>query len=351
MYKFSYRSDDEISKNLSMIAAIILQEKFDIVAMQEVMNKGVMSLLQMQLGFQNWEFAWEQPPARGRDVVDGMGGEGYAFLWNNNRIRPVETGYTTGIREFIPRIFSQYSVDDSFRKRNIKLERDPYYGRFTPQGLPGGGFFEFRIINTHIRYSKYKDKDIGSVPIRKNEFQILAECIYPKICDRRYGNNMPAYTILLGDYNLNLLDSGAGSPYVSPLVFYTDAGRTRRITTVQTGLSTLKQKQEGTLNELMNGTEEANAASKNNGIEGTDVTLAGSIIKKELEKWKVYSNNYDHFTYDEDKFDGIGLTIERVDAVRKYYKGDVEAYRREVSDHVPVVIDIDLKSRRGNTYE
>ena len=69
-------------------------------------------------------------------------------------------------------------------------------------------------------------------------------------------------------------------------------------------------------------------------------------INKEMQKWKVYSKNFDHFTYDEKRFSGIEHQINRVDAVRNYYGGDVERYRQEISDHVPIVIDIEVNSRR-----
>ena len=334
MYKFSLRSDNEIRKNIMAIAGIIRQEAFDIVAMQEVMNDNAMRILQTALNPMIWDYSWEQPPSYGLGnlrIEDDYSSEGYAFLWNKRRVKPVETGYAKGIREFLPRIYSQYRI----RKGQMKLERDPYYGRFTPSGLPGGAFFEFRIINSHIRFSKYSEKDIGATLIRKNEFEVLSQCIFPKISDKRYGNNMPAYTILLGDYNLNLPTSGVGSPYVPPVVFYQDGRYIKQIVTEQNDLSTLKHKQEGTLEELLNG----------DGNQG-DPEAMPSGIKRELEKWKVYSKNFDHFTYDENRFSDVGHQISRIDAVRNYYGGDVERYRQEISDHVPIVIDIEVNSRR-----
>ena len=332
MYKFSLRSDNEIRKNIMAIAGIIRQESFDIVAMQEVMNDNAMRILQKALNPSIWDYSWEQPPSHGIGslVEDEYSSEGYAFLWNKLRVRPVETGYATGIKEFLPRIYSQYRVD--IRKGQMKLERDPYYGRFTPAGLPGGSFFEFRVINTHIRFSKYAGTDIGATLIRKNEFEVLSQCIFPRISDKRYGNNMPSYTILLGDYNLNLPTSGVGSPYVPPEVFYQDGREIKQIVTEQNDLSTLKHKQEGTLEELLNGGGNQNNQVDRNGI------------NKEMQKWKVYSKNFDHFTYDEKRFSGIEHQINRVDAVRNYYGGDVERYRQEISDHVPIVIDIEVNS-------
>ncbi len=346
MYKFSFQSDNEIRKDIMKIAGIIRQEAFDIVAMQEVMNPNAMQLLQTALNPMVWGYTWKQPIAHGvRNILEreNYSSEGYAFLWNKKRIKLVETDTPKGVRVFDPVIYSDYLSDS--RSGQIMLERDPYYGRFTPAGLPGGAYFEFRIINTHIRFSKYSGQNIGATFIRKNEFEVLSKCIFPKISDKRYGNNMPAYTILLGDYNLNLPESGAKSPYVPPVVFYQDGREIKQIVTEQKELSTLKHKQDGTINDLYDVDKSQDDQEKDD----QEKDNRGNIpkgIQKELQRFKVYSNNYDHFTYDVKRFEGIGYQIRRVDAVQQYYGGDVEKYRQEISDHVPIVIDIEVNSRR-----
>ena len=66
-------------------------------------------------------------------------------------------------------------------------------------------------------YSKKRDstsENLGDVIMRKNELDTVVKSIYVKEADKRYGNNMPAYTFILGDYNLNLESSMASWPYV-----------------------------------------------------------------------------------------------------------------------------------------
>ena len=45
MFKFSFRSDNEIRKDIKLIARIIYEQQFDIIALQEVFSKNAMDLL------------------------------------------------------------------------------------------------------------------------------------------------------------------------------------------------------------------------------------------------------------------------------------------------------------------
>ena len=62
----------------------------------------------------------------------------------------------------------------------------------------------------------------------------------------------------------------------------------------------------------------------------------------EEESSRGYSNNYDHFTFDVRTLenDGISYKYKRIDAVRKYYNDDFDSYRCEISDHVPIVLEL-----------
>ena len=55
-----------------------------------------------------------------------------------------------------------------------------------------------------------------------------------------------------------------------------------------------------------------------------------------------YSRNYDHFGYDENLKVKYKLKASRVDALYKYYNNDLEAYRKRISDHVPIKLEITL---------
>ena len=64
-----------------------------------------------------------------------------------------------------------------------------------------------------------------------------------------------------------------------------------------------------------------------------------STINKDADG---YSSNYDHFTYDDHTGDSIVQgTPHRLDAVERL--GDHKTYKDKVSDHIPIMLEIDLK--------
>lgn len=301
MCKFNYTSTQEISKNISMIVEIIRAENFDILAMQEVLSENVItSRLLPELG-PRWDCVWMQPVSRSTQAA-----EGYAYLWQKNRFR-----LATGQREpkenspaarkvFAPRIYNQYSADTMLV--NGRLIRDPFYARFESLN----GWYEIRLINTHILFGSGNASD---VQMRFQEFDRLVE-IFEKISDRVYRSGRPFYTFILGDYNLNLKRPWNEAPYLRQDQETIQRGRSgrgeKRIVTKQDQLTTLRAK---TSNEATRG----------------------------------YANNYDHFTYDELRFEGIQFPhCTRVDTVRKYCGDDFDLHRREVSDHIPICLTFSL---------
>ena len=161
-----------------------------------------------------------------------------SFLWNTDRIELAKSVTVNGKRTYYPRIYNQYRVDRT--KGQHALVRNPYYGRFHPIHT----FLEIRLINIHIMYSKKRDstsENLGDVIMRKNELDTVVKSIYVKEADKRYGNNMPAYTFILGDYNLNLESSMASWPYVDEIIEVKEEQCIRRIKTVQEQLTTLKR--------------------------------------------------------------------------------------------------------------
>jgi len=301
MYKFqAYRSDTEIRKDIGKIAEIISNVKFDIVGLQEIYSKEAMRMLLRHLG-NWWDGRWEQP-----HYASSGAAEGYAFIWNTMRFRlSSTTSDDNSIRIAEPHVFYQYKLDAS--KWQEKLVRDPYYARFEPISGP---FCEIRLINAHIMFSRSnnhnEENPLGDIRMRRNEHKVLSEALYPKIADKVYGNNRPGYTILLGDFNLNLPSSGATGAYLQESFTIQDGRVIKNITTVQSELSTLK-------------TPNENEPSDN-----------------------IWANNYDHFTYDVNRFRGIGMTASRVDSTR--YCNDYIEHRRTISDHVPVKLDINLRN-------
>ena len=143
--------------------------------------------------------------------------------------------------------------------------------------------------------------------MRKNEFDVLARAIYAKESDKRYGNNRPAYTILLGDYNLNLPSSTAKAPYLIEAFEIEDGNTKKIITTVQHDLSTLRKQ------------------DSDNDAKG------------------IFANNYDHFTYDIERFNGVIMSCNHIDTVEKYCGGDAEKHIKNISDHIPVSLGMEIR--------
>ena len=108
--KFSRQSvycadDAESRKDIKMIAKIIRENNFDIIALQEVFHPEALKYLLRELSYQNpvdvsvsrmgaytaqiagfksdtWEARWAQPKPK----FSNMAAEGYAFIWNTKRI-------------------------------------------------------------------------------------------------------------------------------------------------------------------------------------------------------------------------------------------------------------------------
>ena len=284
------------TKNTGIFADIIRKERFDIVALQEIRAREVLDSLVMYMG-QNWKYEFSAETCE------------YAFLWNSNRVElPTSTvGESNIVRVNKPRIFKQYKKNK--QQGQINLRNDPYYARFILKF--DGGYTEIRLLNTHIRFSKgITESQLGEMALRRNEFSLLTETIYPKAANKRYGNMIPAYTILLGDYNMNLKSSLAPSPYIyDDEIVISDGDRQQIIATVQSELT----------------------------------TLANTDIHNVTETNR-YVNNYDHASYDKNRYTGVSVNVSCINAVEKYCGGDFEKYRKYVSDHLPICIEINLKS-------
>lgn len=284
------------SKDIQTFADIIKNEKFDIVALQEIKGqKALDRILAWLPGY------WEGVADNECYVND------YAFVWNTRRVQLANAEEKGLDRVYSPRIYKQYKINR--KEGQTDLIREPFYARFFPCG-GSAPYIEIRLINTHIRFSKGEEGEqlsLGAVAMRKNEFDVLVKSIYVKEADKRYGNNRPAYTFLLGDYNLNSPSSTAAAPYLIESYEIADGDKTKIITTVQSELSTLKKK-----------TDDA--------------------IEKDA-----FANNYDHFTYDVERFSGVVISCGRVDSVEKYYNGDVEKHTKMISDHVPVSLKFNMR--------
>ncbi len=304
------------NKNLDRIAKIINDNDIDLIAMQEVLAEGraisginvangmKFSLLRRLKG--KWEMSWGAPIDRASNssyLGNDKRGEGYAFLWKTDKFTfPKDINGN----DIVPQIYSNYHVNNE--NGQMRLIRDPFYGRFKVKGTR----VELRLLTTHILYGKPSglEIDAGAIAMRKNEFNILAGKIYPRVNEYyKTIESVVPYTIILGDYNLNLKSSAAIGPSIPDVCCFDNRGNLLddnnsnfKIYTVQNELTTLKLKDEG------------------------------------------YANNYDHFSFDERVYNELVQNVYRIDAVRQTQKNNVEKifddYKNEVSDHVPIVIEL-----------
>lgn len=292
-------------KDLSKIAEIIVEEDLDIVALQEIFSegKGVERLLSELVKHEL--YGWEICIAKPHETKDFESrGETYAYLWNKRKFKLVEYSKLGDRRIFDPRIVSR---NDAGIDCTV-FARAPYYIRLQPLY---GGFFEFRLINIHIFYG---DRTLTSIARRQAEFKILTEQIYPSISTKAYGQNRKAYTIAMGDYNLNIftpnISTEARNCYLSTVHTFQDGQQDIHVLTVQDQLTTLKS-------------------------ENSNTDSIGNIEKG-------YANNYDHFTYSPEWSPFANVSFRTVDAVEKYCGGDFSYYRQNISDHLPIVMTVEI---------
>ncbi len=299
-------------RDFERIAQIIRDEEMDVVAFQEILSegKGVRSLLEQAVKFElcNWDFRWASPrestdfSKMAEMIVNDSRGEGYAYIWNKQKFNLAEFTTLGQSKVFEPRIINSLSNDVPVNC--TFFARTPYYIRLHPCF---GGFFELRLINIHIYYG---NNNLSEVAKRRIEYDTLVQDIYPNISQKRYGDFRPSYTIAMGDYNLNIFRPGIitqSKNYLTEVYNYIDGQQTCQIITMQDQLTTLKD-----------------------------------TSKSESDRGEGYANNYDHFTYSPELSHLSAVNCWAVDAVEKYCEGDFEYYRKNISDHVPIVMEIEI---------
>lgn len=308
------------SRDLVKIASIIQEERLDVVALQEVLSEGKIftkndvpssiaksSIITNLGGPERWGFEWaysgDESPRH----------EGYAFLWNKKRLRlstaKVTRNGVTFERVYYPRMIPSYGDN---------MKRNPYFARFTPQGMPGGSSFEIRLICVHT-YFGAKDKN--------KEIDVLLQNIYPKLAAMNFQNGYTKYTVLLGDYNAELV-TDKNRAYVEQRNEYRVKNNIRIPDVIKTD-------------------GEGCVFSSKYGVKVKTVQDQLTTLKKKenTEEFadRGYASNYDHFSYDEKQ---IGHVVNgeprRIDAVRLYCGDDFEKYFKTISDHIPIVMELKI---------
>lgn len=301
-FNYSNKSSDneKIKRDFHIIAEIIIKEHFDVIGIQEVNSESAIKHLtdilnQRKTCFREWDYDFS-----GKAATTINDPEGYGFIWNKKRLRLLEIEGKNN-----PQYYNFAGGKG--------ILRPPYYARFTARGMLGGANFELRLVNVHIR-------DAESEKDRIKEFDVLVRQVLPRICDHQKlpagGEMMPAYTFLMGDYNLRLDKGERAEIRINRITPTNYTGKNRYYRTVQEEKTSLKQ------------------------------------AKDQISISECYANNYDHFTYEHDLINKKKMKIreERIDALTKYFfekeneAADIlKAYRLKVSDHVPIKMTVDLK--------
>lgn len=317
LYKFKAESNEKSKKDYKQIAHIIKNERFDIIALQEVFTDYALNNLLMPHLKDKYDCIWQQSSGKEETYK-----EGYAFIWNKDRFKLAGSG------------------DGELYKRHKaknKLVRPPLVARFIPVRESDNGFCELRLITTHMVFSKPASAECSDAEFRRKELRVLTEEIYPDIADDRFGDFRPAYTILMGDYNMCItkspklyeassIDGFFEASLPNGLITRLFGQKNKLVRTVQSELTSLKRPKN-------------DPAS----TENYDVDKESDDESEQESASDYYSKDYDHFSYDVVRFDGINVRTKRVDALGKYYNNDLVKYRQEISDHVPIKIYIDFK--------
>lgn len=355
-----YAEDSESRKDIEMIAKIIRENNFDIIALQEVFHPEALKCLLRVLsneipidvpvsrmgsytaqiaGFKSdkWEARWAKP----RTKYSDMAAEGYAFIWNTKRI---ELSKNMKGKAFEPRIADYGHASE--------LVRPPLIARFNPLR----SYYEIRLINTHIVFS-IKDEDklrsnqdgeliSSSTKLRNLELQILLKGIYKRFSEMvvdyrgidKYARNLVPYTFLLGDYNLNLQDVNHVARPSECLDFdnsigYINGRKKMWIETVNSKKTTLRK----------NSLPTDNTSNR-------DITTVKTDVSRSYEAEDYLANNFDHFSFDLDRLDDHDIAFPEHGVICAYenYKDDevnnrFEQYTKKVSDHLPIYLDFNLK--------
>lgn len=318
----SYRASTD---KLTYISDIIKNNDFDIVGVQEVFTEGnvwqgasVESDINrrfLKYNLPGWECKYCKPSKDNSRTADRRG-EGFFIIWKTSSFRLAEyrDANMSEPKIFEPRIINEMSTDTY--KEIPPMARMPMYARFVATKNNG---IELRIINVHL-YEGGND----SFKERQEEFWTTINEIYSGIQYRGYGSGIKPYTVVLGDYNLIINDEKANkanrlnrhSKYIE-MLNVNDNGD--NIITNQVEPTTIKQPM---------------------------VDVDGN----ERMPDNPYNNNYDHFSYDINRFESndVQVNVRRLTITecirhkpRKYETKELE-YRKIISDHVPIVMEIEF---------
>lgn len=299
------------TKDFEMLAKIIRRGNFDVIALQEAHARDAIKSIASALGTK-WEYAYP----RGNDE--------YAFIWNTMRLR---------LRE-LPNNKENPQIVRNFHPKKTLGEampvRPPYVGYFTAQGLFGGCKFDLRVINTHIAFSKpsYVPSFVSETDARRNELSVISRNLYDDVATKQLEGAKSIFTVLLGDYNLVLEGEG---PKIRT-EWHVKYGTYEYLTKDGHRIK-FDQRQKTSLKQPTNYIIDSSNLEEIAEMQEQEIALNGDY----------YSRNYDHFGYDESLPLKYKIKCSRVDAVELYEEDNkLETYRKKISDHVPIKMEITL---------
>jgi hypothetical protein len=278
-------------------AKIISDERLDIIALQEYRAKSELSgedeeegvaqrvpdfllismIKSLNSPWRRWKYVRAKTNSTGRE---------YAILWNDRRVNLIAD-------EMDSRLSTKYRRD--YNKTFIhgykwQMKREPLIARFIGDESAVHPRCEIRLIDFHLWHGNPYTAE-QHVNQRKEECALVNGFIYDRVNVITPPNGETVFTIALGDYNLNCgecneINRECGHP---------------NIVTVQEDLSTLNKR-----------------------------------IKDHSRYSDGFSNSYDHFSYDEKYEDAVKGKPTIIAPVN----GDFTYHLKNISDHVPVVIEI-----------
>lgn len=377
-----HRSGRDSKKDLDVIARIIRDNDIDIIAIQEIRGRlafkellssiaygyatditssvleqpcgdGKALLLTEKYGDDylaceagKWAGRWTHPNSKwGTAIAE----EGYAFIWNTDRI-DLPLNKKGRVQPVIK------------HKKEIFFVRPPFYGRFVTKDISVN--FEIKLLNTHVLFTKNAklkslkdsgiDIDLLNSPDKSERMRVKQELreahltpleintlevfinqndierrrnevrnMITEILESEDNGKDGCYALMLGDYNLNLVNSS--SPYKDRRATIEDSvkyvhrnGEIKEYRIVQSTLSTIKSPTK---------------------IEKDPEGLYDRLVGDDR-----LSNNYDHFTYNENmnQMNGRDIYISEPQTIKVLDKYGISAreYFNRVSDHLPIMIEI-----------
>lgn len=344
VYVLNTKQDDTSNtkkdQKCEKIANLIKEEKFDIIALQEIQTDNAVERIAHYLNGNDSNSPYDychcsslydelnNSPLGLRNRNGSKFKSDYGFIWNSRKVslyceealyKALDDCERKEWDSFLERIvdiliktykeimaqggqksglFAKLPQGESLGQYREKLLttlhqtlRPPLIACFKPNDFFGSLLHEIRVINTHTQWKKGRSDDRSSKQIRLEEMRFIQGHLHNAVNTLRTGSFNTVYTVIAGDFNLSIDE-------LAPI--YTDVTKlfgNHRMKTIQEEASTCKW-------------------------------------DKEQEMFSRRSN-YDHFAYDANRIDELVPGGAKPININKdnFLIGEEEG---PVSDHVPI---------------